>query len=126
MIAIIYLFMTWNYASCNTNSNYWQLFFYATLFIRLGLDELENNSKISKKLYYALIMLTSFVVLFGLSTYQIVRVSSNPSSFDDPEHKSACYQNRILFIGQCIFGYLICVKDALMLLHEKGGNTDTN
>lgn len=119
ILAILYLAITWQYINCNTHSNIWQLFYYLILLLRLLIDEAENNSILSKKLYYTLIFISSFVFLFGISTYEIVTIVTHPEDFDDPEHKSSCYQNRILLMAQCIFAYLICIKDVLVLLYDK-------
>lgn len=70
-------------------------------------------------MYTILIFVSSFVVLLGMCTYEIVAIAQNSSAFDDPEHKSSCFQNRILLIAECIFGYLICVKDVMSWLYEK-------
>lgn len=51
--------------------------------------------------------------------YESVIIAKNPQDFDDPNHSSSCFQNRILLIGECIFGFLICIKDVLVVLYEK-------
>lgn len=119
ILGILYLAISWEYINCNTNSNIWELFYYLLLIIRLVIDELENNAFISNKFYTILILITSFGVLFGMCTYEIVRIAQNPQDFDDPKHTSSCFQNRILLVGECIFGYLICIKDVLVIIYNK-------
>lgn len=119
ILAVLYLAITWQYINCNTNSNVWQLFYYIVLFLRLFIDEAENNSKISKKAYYILTFITSYGILFGMCTYEIVTIATHPEDFDDPNHTSSCYQNRILLVGQCVFAYLICIKDVLVVMYDK-------
>lgn len=57
--------------------------------------------------------------MIGICTYEIITIVDNSSNFDDPNHKSSCFQNRILLMGQCIIGYLICIKDFLVFLYDK-------
>ena len=84
MLAILYLALTWKYINCSTNSNIWELFYYIVLFLRLFIDEMESNSKITKQTFNILIFVSSFVVLAGMSTYEIVIIVQNREYFDDP------------------------------------------
>lgn len=118
-LGLIYLFITWQYINCNTNSNIWELFYYLVLLLRLVIDELENNNKISKTVYTVLIFISSFIVLLGMCTYEVVIIARNSQDFDDPDHKSSCFQNRIFLVGQCVIGFAICIKDILVYLYDK-------
>jgi hypothetical protein len=118
-LGLLYLFITWQYINCNTNSNIWELFYYLVLLLRLVIDELENNNKISKTVYTVLIFISSFIVLLGMCTYEVVIIARNSQDFDDPDHKSSCFQNRIFLVGQCVIGFAICVKDVLVYLYDK-------
>lgn len=118
-LGLLYLFITWQYINCNTNSNIWELFYYLVLLLRLVIDELENNNKISKNVYTVLIFISSFIVLLGMCTYEVVIIARNSQDFDDPDHKSSCFQNRIFLVGQCVIGFAICVKDVLVYLYDK-------
>ena len=69
-------------------------------------------------MYRVGIFITS-VILVGMCIYEMVAVFSNASSFDDPDKKSSCYQNRILLVGQCIIGYLILIKDIVTLCYDQ-------
>ena len=119
ILAILYLAITWKYICCNTSSNVWELFYYLILLVRLLIDELENNSKISKNVYYALLFTSSFVVLNAMCIYESVTIAKNPQHFDDPKHTSSCFQNRILLVGECVFGFLICIKDVFVVIKKK-------
>lgn len=118
-LGLIYLFITWQYINCNTNSNIWELFYYLVLLLRLVIDELENNNKISKTVYTVLIFISSFIVLLGMCAYEVVIIARNSQDFDDPDHKSSCFQNRIFLVGQCVIGFAICIKDILVYLYDK-------
>lgn len=118
-LGLLYLFITWQYINCNTNSNIWELFYYLVLLLRLVIDELENNNKISKTVYTVLIFISSFIVLLGMCTYEVVIIARNSQDFDDPDHKSSCFQNRIFLVGQCVIGFAICIKDVLVYLYDK-------
>ena len=126
ILALLYLFITWNKINCGLHCNIWQLFYYLVLFARLVFDELENNSKITKKIYWILTFISSGVVLLGMGIYELVAIFSNPEDFNDPDMKSSCFENRILLVGQCIIGFLIIGKDVGVFLyersHEKGRN----
>ena len=118
-LALMYLFITWRYINCGTNSNIWELFYYLVLLARLFIDELESNSKITKKTYTVCTFISSFVVLMGMCIYELVAIANNSKEFDDPDHKSPCFQNRIFLVGQCAFGFIICIKDVLVFLYDK-------
>lgn len=118
-LGLLYLAITWQYIGCNTNSNVWELVYYVVLVARLVIDELENNSIISKCTYNVAIFISSFLVLAGLCAYELVVISQHSAEFDDPDHKSSCFQNRIFLVGQCAFGFAICVKDVLVYLYQK-------
>lgn len=66
-----------------------------------------------------LLFVSSFLVLAGMCIYEIVTIVNNPQDFDDPDRKSACFQNRILLIAECGWGFAICIKDVLVFLYEK-------
>lgn len=119
ILAILYLAITWKYIGCNTSSNVWELFYYLILLVRLLIDELENNSKISKNVYYVLLFASSFGALNAMCIYESVTIAKNPQDFDDPKHTSSCFQNRILLVAECVFGFLICAKDIFVVFYEK-------
>lgn len=118
-LGLLYLAITWKDINCNTNSNIWELFYYLVLLARLLIDELENNSIIAKTTYTVCIFISSFLVLMGLCVYELVVIVNNREDFDDPDHKSSCFQNRIFLVGQCAIGFAICIKDVLVYLYDK-------
>lgn len=126
ILALFYLFITWNKINCGLHCNIWQLFFYFVLFARLAFDELENNLKISKKMFWIITFISSGVILLGMGIYELVVIFSNPQDFNDPEMKSSCFENRILLVGQSIIGFLIIVKDVIVFLYEKSQDKGKN
>lgn len=117
-LAIIYLLIKWSVTECNTYSNVWEFFYYLTLVLRLIADEMESNSIISNKMYWAFTLFTSFGVLMGMGIYEMVTIYTHPEDFSDPKRLSPCFQNRILFVAECIIGFVIIVKDVLVLAYE--------
>lgn len=117
-LAIIYLLIKWSVTECNTYSNVWEFFYYLTLVLRLIADEMESNSIISNKIYWAFTLFTSFGVLMGMGIYEMVTIYTHPEDFSDPKRLSPCFQNRILFVAECIIGFVIIVKDVLVLAYE--------
>ena len=90
-LCILYLFIKWNLINCGTHSNVWQLFYYIVLVLRLLIDELESNAKLSREKYWVLTFISSALVLLGMGIYELVAIFTNSDQFDDPDKRSSCY-----------------------------------
>ena len=57
-------------------------------------------------------LILSSSALTGLATYWLIAITGNQDNFSD----TVCFSNRIVFVGECVFGYCCLVKDVLLMI----------
>ena len=111
VIPLMQILFNWSEGSCGTNSNVWQLFFVLILISRIFIDELYNNSHIKQRLFQILMFLTSGVGLLTMGVYESWTIAAHPEEFAS----KVCFQNRIVYVSECILCFLILIKDVIFV-----------
>lgn len=115
LVMIVQLILNWQAANCGTSSYLFQLAFILIMAGRLVLQEFYNNKIMPKKIFASLMFLSSGVLLLGLGIYQSYTISTHSSDFfydaNTKTGSEVCFQNRIIFVGEIIIGFLTLFKD---------------
>lgn len=116
LIMLLQILLNWSASYCETNSNIMQLVFVLTLIARLFIQEFYYNKIYGTKIYKVLMMVSSLVILLGMGIFWAYTISTNAASFDNYSTNLACFQNRIMFVIEIIFGFLTLLKDCWLVL----------
>lgn len=123
LVMILQLALNWESSDCGTKSYLYQLGFIILMTLRLLFQELFNNAVMAKKLFVGSMFLTSGVLLLALGAYQSYVIATNSSNFyydaDTKSGNEACFQNRIVFVGEIIIGFLTLFKDIYFICIAK-------
>ena len=125
---LLQIILNFKESGCGTSSNAFQIAYVGVLFIRLFIDEFYNNMAIARRCWNILMIITSLIILGGLSAYEIYAITDKPDSFfwdsNNDNGNLVCYQNRIVFVTEVIVAGLIIVKDILVCICGKDNKND--